>query len=127
MDNTYALEITGTTYDYRNAEEGDRIELAYNITTVIMDDDDLAAFDDQLIAPVAWAAYVIDTTTDAVEPSSSPIGDAVREHEWLSGSYTDPYLGDSKVTETSVRLTGDWTDEERALVFKMVTGKYHTA
>lgn len=130
MNNTYSIEITGTLVAYRNAEgewlEGDRVELASNTATVTMDDDDYAAFDDGT-SHIAWAVYVIDTTTDAVHPSSSPIGDEVREYEWLSGSYTDPYEGDRKVTETSVRLTGDWSDQDRAIVFKMIASKHHTA
>ncbi|MEU6379262.1 hypothetical protein [Streptomyces sp. NPDC046909] len=57
---------------------------------------------------VAWAIDKIDRT-GVTEPSTYPIGDAVPEHAWLSGSYEDPYERDGKVTETSVRLTGDWS------------------
>lgn len=132
MGKTYALEITGTVYSYRDGDgndlDGDRRELSSDTTTVIMDEDDAFLYGDlDEPAHVVWAEYVIETTTDAIHPSSSPIGDSVREHERLSGSYEDPYQGDSKVTETSVRLTGDWTNEDRALVFKMITRKYHTS
>jgi hypothetical protein len=131
MNNTYEIKINTeiVRYEDENGEpfDGDREVLSEDESIITMDDDDLASFDDPGVAPVAWAAYVIDTTTDAVHPSSSPIYDTVREHEWLSGSYVDPYQGQSKVTETAVRLTGDWTDEERAIVFKMITSEYHTA
>lgn len=133
MNNTYEIEISTQIVTYREDGthewmDGDHKELSHDMQTIVMDDDDHEMFDDLPIAAhVAWATYVIDTTTDAIHPSSSPIGDSAREHEWLSGSYEDPYQGDSKVTETSVRLTGDWTDHDRALVFKAITGKYHTA
>jgi hypothetical protein len=129
---SYDIEITGTTYSYRDLDgeplDGDRIELASHTTIMTMDDDDAFLYEfDEHPAHIMWAVDSIDTTTDAVHPSSSPIGDQVPAHAWLSGSYTDPYVGDAKITETSVRLTGDWTDEERAIVFKAITGKYHTA
>jgi len=131
MDKTYKIEITGTVYSYNdeNGEnlDGDRRELASNTTNVIMDDDDQELFEGfDIPANVAWAASVVVSITDAVEPSCSPLPDAIGEHCWLSGSYTDPYEGDNKITETSVRLTGDWTDEDRALVFKKITARYHT-
>ncbi|MCT9080481.1 hypothetical protein [Streptomyces fulvoviolaceus] len=68
---------------------------------------------------IAWAVDKIDRA-GATEPSAYPIGDAVPEHAWLSGRYEDPYEGDSKVTETSVRLIGDWSPQQRAEVFRAV-------
>ena len=133
MHSTYEIEISTQVVTYREDGthewmDGDHKELSHDMQVIVMEDDDFldhSTGDNR--AHVAWAAHVIDTTTDAIQPSSSPIYNTVREHEWLSGSYVDPYQGDSKVTETSVRLTGDWTDEDRALVFKAITGKYHTA
>jgi hypothetical protein len=147
MNSTYEIEINTEIVSYRTRAgvtptggvyggewmDGDYRTLSSNAQTLVMDDDDLELFEGvDSVHPehtprTAWAVYVIDTTTDAIHPSSSPIGDSAREHEWLSGSYEDPYEGDNKVTETSVRLTGDWTPEERAIVFKTITGKYHTA
>lgn len=121
---SYEIEITAVDYSTADVEEGDRRELDSNTTTVTMDEDDHEFWDvPGRASHVPWAVYVIDTTTDAVHPSSYPISG--REHEWLSGTYTDPY-DNSKETETSVRLTGDWTDEERAAVFTAITSKYRT-
>lgn len=114
------IEITGVTYSYADVEEGDRRELASDSKTLIMEDDDREYFE----TATAWAVHVIDTTTDAVHPSSSPINGA--PHEWLSGTYVDPY-DNSQETETSVRLSGDWTNEDRVAVFTAITSKYHTA
>jgi hypothetical protein len=98
--------------------DGDVRELETPSTQEITADaDDLEAFEGD---PVAWAVDYIRTKTDAVEPSSSPIGDTAREHEWLSGTYTDSY-DNSKETHTSVRLTGDWTEQQRAQVFTAAT------
>jgi len=99
--------------------EGDVRELeAPRTEEVTADGDDLEVFGGD---PVAWAVDYIRTKTDAVEPSASPVGDRAREHEWLSGVYVDPY-DNSRETHTSVRLTGDWSEEERARVFKGVRG-----
>jgi hypothetical protein len=132
MNNTYEITVDTSIVSYRDDDgewmDGDHKEITSDTQTLVMDDDDFvdhSTGDNR--ANVAWAIYVIDVTTDAIHPSSGPIGDRVHEHEWLSGSYEDPYQGDSKVTETSVRLTGDWTEQDRALVFKAITGKYHTA
>lgn len=81
------------------------------------DSDDLEAFEGDA---VAWAADYIRTKTDAVQPSVSPVGEELGEHEWLLGSSEDPYQGDERVTETTVRLVGDWTPQERARVFRAV-------
>lgn len=131
MNNTYAIKINTEIVSYRDDDgewmDGERKILSEDESVLIMDDDDLELFEINELAHVSWAVHVIDTTTDAIHPSGSPIGDREPEHAWLSGSYEDPYQGQSKVTETSVRLTGDWTDHDRALVFKTITGKYHTA
>ncbi|PPS89591.1 hypothetical protein [Streptomyces sp. MH60] len=96
--------------DVRELEEPSTEEIA-------ADADDLEAHDGD---PVAWAADYIRSKTDATEVSSSPIGDTAREHEWLSGTYTDPH-NNAKETHTTVRLTGDWTEEQRARVFTAAT------
>ncbi|MEU6260177.1 hypothetical protein ACFUEN_29770 [Streptomyces griseorubiginosus] len=81
------------------------------------DEDDAQWWDGDLIS---WAVAKIDPT-GVTEPSASPIGDSLPDHAWLSGRYEDPYEGDSRVTETSVRLTGDWSPQQRAEVFRAVS------
>ncbi|QNP74991.1 hypothetical protein IAG44_39975 [Streptomyces roseirectus] len=65
------------------------------------------------------AAWAVDTInpTGATQPSLCSVGDAVPERAWLSGRYDDPYEGDNRVTEMTVRLTGDWSPQQRADVF----------
>ncbi|HEY8984809.1 MAG TPA: hypothetical protein VIU15_35200 [Streptomyces sp.] len=65
---------------------------------------------------VAWAVDVIGPT-GATQPCVYPVGEAVPEWAWLSGRYNDPYEDDGRVTETLVRLTGDWSPQQRADVF----------
>ncbi|UIX34315.1 hypothetical protein [Streptomyces sp. GQFP] len=69
---------------------------------------------------VAWAVDKIDQT-GATETSAYPVGDFAPEPAWLSGRREDPYEGDNKVTETSVRLTGDWSPQQRTDVFRAVS------
>jgi hypothetical protein len=69
---------------------------------------------------IAWAVDLIDRQ-GVTESSLYPIGDAVPVHAWLSGVSYDPYEGDNKVTEMSVRLTGDWSEQQRAQVFHAVS------
>lgn len=97
--------------------DGDAREVeAPSTVTVEADADDLEVFG----GPVGWALRYVLTKTDAVEPSVSPVGGEVPESAWLSGSYADPYEGDTRVREVSVRLVGDWTPAERARVFRGV-------
>ncbi|MEV7675043.1 hypothetical protein [Streptomyces sp. NPDC088752] len=100
--------------------DGDSRELESPSTAVdVADEYDLDMFDGD---PVAWAVDLI-SKTDAIEPSVSPLGEELSASEWLSGSYTDPHQGDSRVTETTVRLTDGWTDVQRARVFAEVVAK----
>lgn len=120
---SYNLETTTLVVSYRGEDgewlEGDRRELeapeASTETCSITDAQDYGT-------AVEWAVQRI-KGMNASEASLYPIGDAVPEHAWLSETYEDPYRGDSHVTETSVRLTGDWTPEERAQVFRAVAGR----
>lgn len=118
MDKTYCIEITTRVVSYRDEQgewlEGDCRELESPSTSVQQcDEDDIEAHG----SAVGWAVDRLDRT-DVVEASMHPIPDAVREHDWLSGFYQDPYQGDAHVTETTVRLTGDWAPEERARIFR---------
>ncbi|MEU6351117.1 hypothetical protein ABZ896_17555 [Streptomyces sp. NPDC047072] len=69
---------------------------------------------------ISWAVDRIDPT-GVTEPSASPIGNSASDYAWFSGRYEDPYEGDGRVTETSVRLTGDWSPRQRAEVFRAVS------
>lgn len=100
--------------------DGDSRELESPTTwRVVADADDLEEHEG---SPVAWATEQITQRTDAHESSVWPTPEQLAEHAWLSGSYQDPYQGDSRVTETTVRLTGGWAPEERAQVFRAVVG-----
>jgi hypothetical protein len=67
--------------------------------------------------PVAWAVDVL-SKTDACQPSIYPVPAGIGPSAWLSGTYEHPH-GDY-VQETTARLTGDWTDAQRADVFRAV-------
>jgi len=72
--------------------------------------------------PVEWAVAHL-TRHYAELTESTTTGDTARASEWISGSYEDAYRGDLDVTETSAYLVGDWTEKERAEVFRRVTGR----
>jgi hypothetical protein len=69
-------------------------------------------------ARVAWAAERIGRT-GAYEPSVYPVPAELSPHAWLSGAVDDSYTTERE--EVSVRLTGDWSDAERAEVFRLVS------
>jgi len=128
----YTIEITCRVVSYRTPQEvtpagdacggewmdGDFREIEPPSTSrVEYDDFDADTWDDDVIA---WAIDTI-LPTGAIEPSLCPVGAAVPEHAWLSGQYDDPYAGNDRVTETSVRLTDDWSPQQRADVFHAVS------
>jgi hypothetical protein len=104
--------VHGWTGDRRTIERPRTERIAY-------DADDAEWWEGDVIA---WAIDQIDKT-DVTEASLDPILDAVGEHVWLSGSYSDPYQGDQRVTETSVYLRGEWTLEQRAEVFRRAANR----
>lgn len=114
---SYDVEINKRTVTYRDDRgrwlEGNSVELSSEPTEV----ESFDPMDDPWDTPHLWAVHLI-STTDVNEASSWPIGGVVSEWEWLSGSYTDPYTGNE--TETTVRLTGDWDEYQRAAVFNAV-------
>lgn len=116
---TYNIEISRRIVTYRDDSgewmDGSSVELSSEPTSVEFFD----PTEDFWATPHTWAVDVIGRT-DATEPSSYPIGSTAGLHEWLSGTYTDPYTGHE--TETTVRLTGDWEEWQRADVFRAVTG-----
>lgn len=69
---------------------------------------------------LSWGVGKIDRT-GVTEPSAYPIGDAIPEHAWLGGRFEGPYEGDGNVTERCVRLTGDWSPQQRAEAFRAVS------
>lgn len=114
------IEIITRVVTYRDADgewmDGDSQEIALpRIATHTYEDDDA----EEHGSSVEWAAHVLGRT-DITEASYWPIGDATPSHAWLSGSYKDPYQGESRVTETTARLTHGWTMGERAEVFHRV-------
>ncbi|WP_030669882.1 hypothetical protein [Streptomyces sp. NRRL B-1347] len=123
---SYTIQISRVVVSYRTPVESDGGEwmdgdfrtIGGPFTTCeTYDEDDAELWGSDVIA---WAVDKVDAT-GVIEPSAYPLGDAVPESSWLNGRYEDPYEGDSKVTETSVRLLGDWSPEQRAEVFHAVT------
>lgn len=95
---------------------GDSRELETpNTCEVTPDEYDLEWHDGSVIA---WAVDYCRNNEYVTEASFAPIGDAAPEHAWLSATSEDPYQGDSRVTETSVYLKGDWTEQQRAEIFR---------
>lgn len=128
----YSIEITRTVVSYRSPVtvtrsgrhyggewlDGDYLTLERPTTTYATYEDTGAQ--EQGDDAVAWAVDTI-ALTGATEPCLYPIGDAVPEWAWLTGRYDDPYQGDSRVTETTVRLTGDWSPRQRADIFRALS------
>ncbi len=116
---TYTVSIRRQDVSYRDEAgewmDGDSRDLSASRTSI--EEFDPGYDGDISGGPVDWAVDRIGQT-DAYEPSQSPIGDTLGEHNWLSGSYEDPYL--DKITETTVYVTGDFSDTDRAEIFKRV-------
>jgi hypothetical protein len=115
----YRVEVTRISYRPYNAAgewlDGDREMLAeYGTDVCTYDADDAECFG----SPIAWAFDRIERT-DARQPSTSPVPKEVPEHAWLTGTYNHPY--GSEIEETTIRLTGDWSDRDRAIVFRAIT------
>jgi len=66
---------------------------------------------------VAWAVEEL-RPLHSFEPSSYPVGTSARAHEWLSACEV---RGDDTRIEISARLVGDWSEEERAEAFRLIT------
>lgn len=126
-DAAYRIETSESVYDTESCHDGDRGP-AVRESSETEDYADYDADDDfgnytgvVVTGPVSWAIRVLRPRA-AFEPSQSPVPDALPEHAWLSANReTDNYT--SLETETSVRLTGDWTPAERAEVFRAVTSR----
>ncbi len=64
-------------------------------------------------------AVEIATVLGAVEPNVYPIPDQLQDSAWLSAiTDIEDYEGPNWFIETTIRLLGDWTPEERANVFR---------
>lgn len=118
----YTIEIFTRVVSYRDEDgewmDGGNRELETPLLERISADAyDLEQHDGE---PTAWAVDYLQSRTDVTEPSLYPIGPDVPEHAWLSGTYQDPYQGDSRVTKTSAYLKGDWSPQQRADVFRKV-------
>ncbi|MBD3004569.1 hypothetical protein [Streptomyces sp. 5-10] len=70
---------------------------------------------------VAWAAHYLSKNHPDVTTSGT-VGETASEREWLSGNTPDPY--EEKEEETHVYVLGDFTDRERAEVFKLAAMPY---
>jgi hypothetical protein len=117
---TYRIEIHRQDVSYY-AEDGEWLDGDFRLLadhgTEAHQFDPAADFDgwgEPYASPEAWARDIIGQT-DVTESSIEPVPAELREHDWLSGRYEDPYTQDS--AETAVRLTGDWMPAERARVF----------
>lgn len=114
---SYDVEITkhvGCGY----SEEGEWLNGDFRtIEEPVIEVESFDPADDPYDTPYLWAVHLIEST-DVTEASAYPIGLTAAPHVWLTGYYTDPYTG--HCTETTVRLTGDWTDKQRADVFHAV-------
>ena len=112
---TYDIEINRRTVTYRGESgewlDGGSVELSSDLGQV----ESFDPTDDPYDTPFYWAVHLLETE-GVMEPSSYPIQG--KAHEWLSDSYTDPYTG--HVDEVTARLTGDWTEVQRADVFRAV-------
>lgn len=111
------IVISTQEFSYRTESgewlDGDRRELSERSESVIeLDADDIECRGDG-DAVKAAVSYISETS--ATEASSYPVQGAA--HEWLSGTYENPYTGD--VTETTVRVE-DCTEAERAEIFRAV-------
>jgi len=113
----YRIVISQRVIDPYDAEgewmEGDARTIQVRLDTVLTYDEDDA---DEYSHPAAWAVSKL-RETDATEASSFPI--TGHEHEWLSGTYNDPYT--THITETTARLVGAWTVAERQEVFRQAS------
>ena len=113
----YTIEINRRSVSYHNDEglwlEGDtRLITDYGQDVRTYE----PAYDD--VSPIAWAVEVI-SNTDAREPSIDPIPELVHAGAWLSGSYQLP--ASTEIEETTVRVTGEFTDWGRAEIFRRVS------
>jgi hypothetical protein len=117
---TYEIEIIKRVVTYYGSDgawlDGSHVELETPDTETL--EYDAAEDAEEHGSPIGWAVDMLDRT-DVVEASMWPITDQVQEHNWLHGTYADPYQGPGRHdTETTARLIGDWTPEERAQVFR---------
>jgi hypothetical protein len=124
---TYRIEVTRSSYYVESDETETWTTDPHRIETSEMECD--ADAKDEYDTPVAWAVamlnneHIVQTPDVAgfpdLEPSGSPIPDGIGSHWWLSGQTPDNYTNEE--TETTVRLV-EWTDEQRAEVFRAVGG-----
>jgi hypothetical protein len=71
--------------------------------------------------PVAWAAHYLSKNHPEISDAGM-VGETADKREWMWGTDEHPY--EDKETETTVYVTGDFTDRERAEVFKLAAMPY---
>jgi hypothetical protein len=98
--------------------DGDRREIGFGSEGEYEPD----AYDlEEYGSPVEWAVRTIRKDYPDVVNAPQMLNGTAQENQWIDGSYEDPYKGDLDVTETSIWLVGDWTETERAEVFRRAT------
>jgi len=129
-DNTPAFTMTVTrSWYYVKSDECDTWATdPHRTETETMEYDDDAA--EEYGTPVAWAVAMLANERvvatpgmagfPGLEPSGYPIGDTVREHEWLSGTAADNYT-DEECEWTIYLKSPGWTEQQRAEVFRAAT------
>lgn len=124
---SYTIEVTRTWYYVESDEVETWTTDPHRTDIENMEYDDDAR--EEYGTPIAWALAMLNNERVVATPgmagfpdleaSGSPIPDGVEPHWWLSGITPDNYTNEE--CETSVRLTDDWTREERAEVFRGAT------
>lgn len=127
---TFRIEVTRTWY-YVESDESDTWTTDPHRTEqseMEYDSDAKAEYD----TAAAWAAGMLNNDNIVATPgmagfpdleaSGYPIPDGIESHWWLSGTTPDGCTNEE--TETTARLLSpEWTPEERAQVFRAVTGR----
>jgi hypothetical protein len=126
---TFRMEITRTWYYIESDESDSWATDPHRIEHSEMEYD--AEEQETYETAVEWAVGMLNNDSIVatpnmagfpdLEPSSSPIGDRARVHEWLSGTAGDNYTNEESAW--SIRLVSpEWTEEMRAEVFRRATG-----
>jgi len=118
---TFTIVVNGQDVSYQD-ENGDDMEGDHRVlsdhgeTVYTLDGDDVLEHGGVIAAAVAYVKEQY-----PVEASSWPIQGA--EHEWLSATADLYTYGCQAVEETTVRLGGDFTPQQRAEVFTAALAK----
>jgi hypothetical protein len=118
---TFTIKITRREYDTDGYHDGDQGEcLDESDESQTYDAYDTSDPDDVPVPPVAWAISVLRDTA-SFESSEEPVPAELWADACLTA--TEPHLYTSHEDEIKARLTGDWTDAQRAEVFRGATAR----